>query len=352
MRLPNGYGSITKRGSEYNSPYWARVSCGSYIDETTGKIKENRKSLGFFRTRKDAMLAIEKYNREKNVLSRDDVTFAEVYNKWCGEKFKIVRDSTVYSYEHAFELCASLHNRLISELKLYDLQEIIDNSDKNYPTIKTIRILMIQVFDYAMKYDLVIKNYASYVNIARYKEKNPNRVVRDKFSYEQVDSLWQNLHSRYDWIPLMLIYSGARISELLNLEKANVHFDEQYFFIENSKTDNGIRKVPIHNKLLPIFKEWYNSSPEDYQYLLFDKDYTKLTYSKYLRKYYRPLMKKLNISLSPHCCRHTCISMMSEKRVDPTYIKLIVGHAGAMSLTERVYIHVDIDDLIETINLI
>lgn len=33
-------------------------------------------------------------------------------------------------------------------------------------------------------------------------------------------------------------------------------------------------------------------------------------------------------------------------------IKKIVGHAGAMSLTERVYTHLDIETLVEEINKI
>ena len=37
--------------------------------------------------------------------------------------------------------------------------------------------------------------------------------------------------------------------------------------------------------------------------------------------------------------------MMTEKEVSPTLIKKIVGHSGAMSLTEKVYTHVDVQKL-------
>ena len=53
---------------------------------------------------------------------------------------------------------------------------------------------------------------------------------------------------------------------------------------------------------------------------------------------------------TPHCTRHTCISLLAEAKVDQTSIKLIVGHRGAMSLTERVYTHLDVDTLIEAVN--
>ena len=49
----------------------------------------------------------------------------------------------------------------------------------------------------------------------------------------------------------MLIYSGVRISEMLDLLKSDVHLDEQFFDVIDSKTENGIRKVPIADKVLP-----------------------------------------------------------------------------------------------------
>lgn len=43
--------------------------------------------------------------------------------------------------------------------------------------------------------------------------------------------------------------------------------------------------------------------------------------------------------------------MLSEAKVQETIIKKIVGHSGAMTLTERVYTHLDMQVLIDTINL-
>lgn len=53
----------------------------------------------------------------------------------------------------------------------------------------------------------------------------------------------------------MLLYNGVRISELLDLKKENVHLEEQYFDVINSKTENGIRKVSIVHKVLPFYKD-------------------------------------------------------------------------------------------------
>lgn len=63
-------------------------------------------------------------------------------------------------------------------------------------------------------------------------------------------------------------------------------------------------------------------------------------------------MELIGCSHKPHDTRHTCISMMAAKNVNPTLIKKIIGHSGAMSLTERVYTHVNIKELLEAINRI
>ena len=62
----------------------------------------------------------------------------------------------------------------------------------------------------------------------------------------------------------MLIYNGCRISEFLDLKKENVHLEEQYFDVIASKTENGLRKVPIADKVLPFYKAWYEGSQCEY----------------------------------------------------------------------------------------
>ena len=63
-------------------------------------------------------------------------------------------------------------------------------------------------------------------------------------------------------------------------------------------------------------------------------------------------MKRLNMKHTPHDTRHTCISLLTKEDVNPTTMKKIVGHKGAMSLTVKVYTHMDYQILLDTINKI
>ena len=187
-------------------------------------------------------------------------------------------------------------------------------------------------------------------HIVKHKDRNPNKRDREKFTKAEIDRLWKTSDDKYYQIVLMLIYSGVRISEILNLKREDVNLNEQYFDVKLSKTYNGIRRVPIADKVLPFFKNWYNDGESEY--LLHTENGNKFDYRNYYDSYFTPLMVNLNMDHTPHCTRHTCISMLAEAQVDQTTIKKIVGHSGAMTMTERVYTHLDVEVLINAINKI
>lgn len=88
----------------------------------------------------------------------------------------------------------------------------------------------------------------------------------------------------------------------------------------------------------------------DCEYLLHTEDGKRFLYRNYYDSYWTPLVEQIGIDRTPHCTRHTCISMLSEAGVQDTTIKKIVGHSGAMTLTEKVYTHLDMQVLVDAIN--
>ena len=80
----------------------------------------------------------------------------------------------------------------------------------------------------------------------------------------------------------MLIYSGVRISELLDLKCENVNLEEHCFDVIKSKTENGIRKVPIADKVYDFWVKWYKEKSE---FLVHADDGKKFTYTNYCDSY-------------------------------------------------------------------
>ena len=88
---------------------------------------------------------------------------------------------------------------------------------------------------------------------------------------------------------------------MLDLLKSDVYLDEQYFDVIDSKTENGTRKVPIADKVLPFFKAWYDDT--DSEYLLHTENGEQFKYRNYYDSYFIPLMVNLGFDLYINACR-------------------------------------------------
>lgn len=350
MKLPNGYGTVKKMSGKRRRPYVVKKTVGWHYDEVKDKMIQDQMTIGYAATRAEGLQMLAAYNNNPFDLKASKVTFQEVYERWSKEKFPTISHSNVKGYEASYKVCGTLYNKMFRDMKLVDLQTVVDTCGKNYPTLKKLKSLFSQLYEYAMKNDICSKDYSEFVDIVKFKDKNPDKRDRKKFTKEEVERLWTLAEDPYYQIVLMLIYNGCRISEFLDLKKEDVHLDEQYFDVIASKTENGLRKVPIADKLLPFYKAWFEGS--ECEYLLHTPDHKHFDYRNYFDSYFTPLMEQLGFDHTPHDTRHTCISKLTEAHVDQTMIKKIVGHSGAMTLTERVYTHLDIETLVEAINKI
>lgn len=63
-------------------------------------------------------------------------------------------------------------------------------------------------------------------------------------------------------------------------------------------------------------------------------------------------MENLGMKHTPHETRHTFISQAVMKNINQTIIKKIVGHKSIMNLTEAVYTHIEIKELLNAVNKI
>jgi hypothetical protein len=114
MKLPNSYGSVTKR----RRPYIVRKTVGFHIDEKSQKVKQEFAIIGYARTKKEGLQMLADYNKNPFDLTKAKITFEEVYEKWSKQKFKTISNSNVNAYKASYKCCKSLYNRL----KICDFQ--------------------------------------------------------------------------------------------------------------------------------------------------------------------------------------------------------------------------------------
>lgn len=349
MRLDNGFGSVVKQSGNRKKPYIVRVTDRYEIDSKSGKKKQLKKVIGYASTKKEGIKMLERYHAKGKF--DPNATFRSVHDKFSKYKYPSISHSLALAHEAAYRTCEILADMKFADIKMEDLQRIIDKCGKNYPTLKKIKLYLNQVFDYALANEICSKNYAKHINIIQYKERNSSLSKRNKMSTEDIKVIWNKKDNQYYQIVLFLIYTGVRVSEALNLKKLDINIEEKYFNVISSKTANGIRRVPIADKIMPFVLNWFYIN-ECSEYLFCTTNGEHFKYRNYYDSYFVPLMKDCNMEYTPHYTRHTFISLMKKANVDETIIKKIVGHESAMCLTERVYTHFEMNTMLEAVNKI
>lgn len=350
MRLPNGYGTVYNLGGKRRNPFVAKKTVGWKIVD--GKERQTYITIGYFPDRKTALQELAKYNENPYDVNSAKLTFSEIYEKWYDECYpnetEIGKKQKMRNYIMAYNKCQTLYDMPINSVKAHHIQQVIDSAKGSYESTKRIKHLCSKMFEYCIKYEFLTKNYATDVVITTKKK----TAVKEPFSIKEVNLLWDKTNENiYIKFVLILIYSGCRIGELLNLNKEDVDLKQQCFTIKASKTESGIRIVPIHNKVLSFWKEFYKLSTEEAMFVGYNKK--RLDYSNFLKKYWNPLIKEqLNMNHTIHETRHTFITRSVVQGLNKTIIKKIVGHKSQMDLTERVYTHIDIEEMKNEMNKI
>ncbi len=330
MKLPNGYGNVSKLKGKRRNPWRARKTIGWQLDESTGKSKQLYATIGYFPKREDALTALAKYNEDPYDLKSDTITFSELYDKWSTEHFTSIVPSAIRTWKAAYNHCTPIHNRSFKDLRVADLEYTIINADVGDTTKCRIKSMFNLMYRYAMKHEIVDKDYAALCNTV--KKTTPSK-EKKTFTDTEIKLLWDNVKYPNVDIILIGIYSGWRPQELAILTKDNIDLDNKTM-TGGIKTDAGKNRcIPIHSCIFDLVKNRYDNCSNT----LFEEEEGNLTYDKY-RTRFKNVMKKLNFDHTPHETRHTFITLGKASGVDEYCLKLIVGHA-IEDITEKIYTH-------------
>ena len=375
MRLPNGFGRITKLNNQsLRNPYRVMVTVGK--DENGKPIGKLLKPVSYFPTYNDAYAALLEYNKHPCDLDTS-LTVKEVYEKWLSEYTKDgIKDSSLRTITSAWAYCESTYSIPIKDIRsrhikycLSDGYIIVSNGkskgDKRFASPHTksrIKSVWNMLMDYAVEYELTDKNYARTFQISKDVLEDMDKVHRGHltFSDEEMKTLWKNI-TNLEWVDVILFqcYSGWRPQELGLLKLKDVDLDNQTI-TGGIKTDSGIdRVVPIHPCVVDVVKKHYELAKSLKSPYLFNatdavthmKNYA-LTYDKYRHRFDKVIKAlALNPEHRAHDPRKQFVTMAKKYHVDEYAIKRMAGHA-ITDLTEKVYTDRDIEWLKEEIKKI
>lgn len=337
MRNENGYGSIIcldKSGKKRRKPWAVRVTTG------WENGRQKRKYIGYYRTQKEALIALAEYHKSGVDADLTNLTLEEVFDRWYS-RIEQKSSVTVLRGHNMVKLrLGSFGKKQIKDIKADHIEDWINSTNVKQSTKRRLKSTLNQVFEYAEQNDIIKKNPVKYIKVEAATDK-----VGKIFTDEEINYLWEHADENVDYKTLLiLIYTGMRIGELLKLQPEDINLEERYA-IGGSKTEAGKdRVIPIHDKIFPIVKERI----EKYGFLAPSAKGTPTPYVTFNQRLAK-LMKKLNWEHKSHDTRKTAISIMHRYEIPMEVIRIIVGHSGK-GVTEKVYIYKNERELVDYIN--
>lgn len=341
MRLPNGYGSVYKLSGKRRKPFAVRITQGWNDDGTPIRMY-----IGYYASRPEALTALAEYSENPYDLTQKDITYKEVYDKWCKKRYLDKDESIPNPYVAAFSRSEKLHKIPFIDIRTKHIQGEIDRCELGYSTKKNIRILANLLSKYAIVQEIIKTNYAPLTELP---PQEASRLHRP-FSEKELSILWENTDDPSIRLALIYCYTGLRPTELLKIYTKNVFLDKKYM-LGGMKTAAGKNRIiPIADKIFPFIESMH--SPDN-EFLVIDhRDGKPLASYDRLRDHYWERSKVLvKMDHKPHDGRHTCATLLDNAGVAKRTAQLILGHAGR-DITEKVYTHKTVQQLIDAINLI
>ena len=331
MKNPNGYGTVTKLSGNRRKPFVVKEG-----------ISGKQKPIGYTATREEGLILLAQYNNDPWDIETDKITLQELYDLWLEKRAVKLGDSNRSSLKSAYKHCSKLAKIKYKQIKSYQMQDCIDGCGCGYSTQGAIKNLWGHLDRFAMELDIISKCCSDLLTSDPIPE-----TTKEIFTDEEVKTLWEN--EKLEWADsvLFFLYTGFRISEMIDLLIANVDLENQTFTGGTKTAAGKNRIVPIHSKIQHIVQKRVEQSKSGY---LFEYNGKKLNQTQY-RTFWADIMGKLQMNHTPHECRHTFRSRLDSAGANKVCIDRLMGHKSK-GTGERVYTHKNIEELRLNIELI
>ena len=148
------------------------------------------------------------------------------------------------------------------------------------------------------------------------------------------DTVWKARNMKHVIMIKLLLYTGVRVSELINIKISDVDLEKCQIKVSPISKRKAERIVPFPN----VFKEMLavhleNAKKNDAKHLL-ESNWKQAYSARGIRKILMSYTKKAGIehSMSPHTLRHFLFNWMKKQGVDDALIQTYSGHESCKSL--------------------
>ena len=329
----NGQGTVYKDGTSW----CAEITLGYYIGEDGKQHRKSKRKWGF-KTRTAALDYISdlKNNKKSNTINVD--TLFENFKKSAYTKLSKSKQT---AYNIAWnKIKDDISYRNIDDITTDELQDLTDSKGTSYYTKRDIKNLLSHIYKQAMQDDYVQQNKSRYILLPELKQ-----AERDIFTTDEISRIWRDWEDTEAIVSghiLIMLYTGMRTGEMLQMQKSNVHLDEHYMIggIKTKKSKN--RRIIIPNQIEPVIRSLMAQSSRDTVSSYSDETYFYEDWAKLQERC------GLNPKLVPYCCRHTYVTNCTKLGISPAMLQELTGHEDYETTLN--YNHISVNDRLDAVN--
>ncbi len=236
----------------------------------------------------------------------------------------------------------------ISLEDLEDYMYYIKAKGKMDSTRSRVIYIFRSLYKYAYKRELCEKDLPIHLEAVRVKSKE-----RVYLNEKEIQELFCHIKKPILKAAIQtMFYTGIRVSELTNLNLEDVDMDNRLIYIVDGKGKKD-RKIPISGKLYEIIKDYMdNTRPDIKSSRVFCTKKSGGLSSPYINVVLKKAGESMGLEkrISAHILRHSFASSLIKANVALPHLQKLLGHADLR--VTSLYIHQDIDQLRESIELI
>lgn len=286
------------------------------------------------KTKAEVLRKINEY-KEKEAIGK---SFKDVAEEWSEIHFPSLAPNSVNrSYSIILHQLIDYFDKPIKTIKNAEIEKMLlhfANRGYSYNKVKSLLTVTLQIFGFAVKNEYVPYNVAKGSKIPLFLKPNKRSLPSD----EDIEKIKKNKDTPTGRFAFFLLYTGMRKGELLALEKKDINLDKRTIMVNKTaytvngktyfkapKSVNGIRDIPILDKLMP-----------EIQHL---KEGRLFPYTEsHINYLWEQFTKHHKISCTMHQLRHAFATLLFENEISILDAAEILGHTPIM--TENIYTHI------------
>lgn len=181
----------------------------------------------------------------------------------------------------------------------------------------------------------------------------------DALSEEQVEQLLfyvekrNKVSARNKLIVYLLLYTGVRVSELVNIQLTDIDFLTSHLQVIGKGGKR--REIGLKQEVLQLVRQYIKEERSasvfhESGYLLLSQRAEKM-HRDAVRDWLANISMELGFKLHPHLFRHTFCTRLLKKGVDLTTVSRLAGHS-TVNMTAKFYIQTTKQEKMDAVNLL